>query len=283
MLADIGVFQKLGVDPVPTAPQTLHRETGFEAGAEAIYIGGGLVPPADLEAYGIPITQSIVDKGTATYFSYHTGPGADANAMANKTWRRICVREMGLKFTVNINPPDNLAAQTLWVTGMAGQYAPSDNDLVLINWNPGYGENGSMPVGCFAVSDYGGGQPGLKLALHTLNVTNPGMAALDHDIYIVRNPERYFQVITVDVDPPNIANNQDAVKFDVAIPAGIAQVGDFIAMIPPYDLEADLFPLGAYLSSATNIKLGLHCISAVNGGSKTWKFVVIPGDPLLVT
>ncbi len=79
---------------------------------------------------------------------------------------------------------------------------------------------------------------------------------------------------TVNVDPPNIGANA-SVTFTITI-TGV-QTNDLIFLTPPSDIEAALVFQGATVTSANTVTIRMRNVTgaAVNGASRTWRYMVI--------
>lgn len=82
-----------------------------------------------------------------------------------------------------------------------------------------------------------------------------------------------IQTGTVTVDPANAATGHEKISTNVTITG--AAVGDIVIVEPPSDLEDNLIPAGAVVTSANTVAIKMYAGAAVDGASKTWRYLWI--------
>lgn len=262
------------------ASQTMSEQALTTITGQGGDLGGGFVPLEGLEDDLLPVTQ-FFQKTDSLDPKICLHSIAAVNGSARK-WKRLVLPGLGRPYSLTWDPPNTIAAQTAYAAD-SSTVLPSGQDYLLFGtctpdatWN---GQAVRLPPVARDVS----GTVKIRLALHTLATGSPTLDSSTFNIYAVANPERYYRVLTVSVNPPDLAANT-AVKVRVGLPEGAAKLGDFVAAIPPLALHVDLIFVGCYLefNPYPFVSLGLHSVSAINDSARDWKFVIIPEGTTLL-
>lgn len=80
---------------------------------------------------------------------------------------------------------------------------------------------------------------------------------------------------TIDCDPANAAA---AGAFETSLTISGVAAGDIVIFEPPASLEANLVYSGARVSAADTVQLRLAALAAVNGASRTWRYIIINAE-----
>lgn len=87
-------------------------------------------------------------------------------------------------------------------------------------------------------------------------------------------PINDVKVVSLAVDPANQAG-AGTFKTALAFPAGTFSALAILVADPPSDLEANLAVGGVIVTGADAASLTLHALAAIDGASKTWRFLVL--------
>lgn len=253
-------------NPVSLASQTMLKAAVIAASTVQ---AGLMVPPSalssDLIAFG-------ACEG-ASEFGLHSVAAIDDGA---RVWKNILVAGALLNpnegfmhgGTIATDPP-SIADQTLWTTTFAQSQRMVDagldgNDLLILSpLSTLEATLAAAPAYLFGTS--------IRFSLHTTTTTDG--ASLSHNYYILKAPP----TITVNITPAALLA-QIAARTLISLPAGSCNPGDFIGVIPPSDLEADIIYIGCHCTATDTVALGVHSIGAVaSPAARDWKFVVLPG------